>query len=802
MNPTKTQPKLAVLCAFVLLSALSRADGQTLFSFPFDEGGTNTTFTDTAQGITGTFGAVVLDPVNDTVALTSDSPSGQPGDGSFSNLGKGFLIANDSASKVLNITNGPITMEAWVKKNGSFAATTEGVVSYGSSYKMGFRTSGIMVFTLLSKVDITSTMNKQLPFDEWVHIASVWQPGVGVTFYVSSNSLFAATNKFVANTNATAVPTAHNLLSIGNEGFANPLVGSFDRVRIHQAVLTQAELDEDPLVPKPLYASTKVAYDFNEISLPTTNSAGPALPANNAVQLLPLLTGPTWTNGVTTNANDFALYFNGAQRGIFLDSSGSPQITLGGDTSGTNGDYTVQAWVKLPLGFEPAVRMVMFTYQANPAFSFSINTGRRLHTTTLGKNDIVSGAQVPNDNQWHHVAAVHVNGVEERFYIDGILLSRMPYIRGPGLQTTFQLTVGGASGLTANPFVGSLDRISLSRGALTPSQFDIPGFVPPPVVAGDISRGLVLRLRLDETNGFTASDSTGGNHPGSLINFTNTDNSQWLAGRIAGSLRFVTNATPNPITNSPRVNVPDPSGVFNFATNGTTRTNSTFTVAAWIYGNGNFPQIQGAGVVAHGFGPEQFALDMLSGNNLRFVIRDTVGTAIEVLTLANNNVLHVTNRWIHMVGVFDGEHQTNGLRIYIDGLLANANDCPRAVWNKNYDVTVGAREFNNTSGYTQVFQGLIDDVRLYDRALTPADVLTLFQDADVARLNLLANGASGTLAWPITVTNYVPQVASSLLTGNAGWTDLAGSLTTNGYHVTLPVSLTATNAFFRLRSAP
>src|SRR6478736_3552713 len=291
MNQPTIPPKLAALFLGTLLTSLVSAYGQTLFSFPFNEGGTNTTFTDPAQGLQGTFGAVVLDPNNDTVALSDDSPSGLPGDKSFFNSGKGFLIADDSASQVLNITNGPITMEAWVKKNGNVANTTEGVVPYGSSLKLGFRTSGIMVFTLLGRVDITSTMPLQLPFDEWVHIATVWQPGVGVTFYVGSNSLFSATNRFVANTTTPALPVSHNILSIGNEGFANPLVASFDRVRIHQALLTEAELDNNPLNPKASYASTKVSYGFNELDFPCINSVGPALPASSAVPLLPALTG-------------------------------------------------------------------------------------------------------------------------------------------------------------------------------------------------------------------------------------------------------------------------------------------------------------------------------------------------------------------------------------------------------------------------------------------------------------------------------------------------------------------------------
>ena len=798
MKPTPTPTKLTPLFLVLLLVSLASAHGQPVFSFPFNEGGTNTTFTDTVQNLQGTFGALALDPVNDTVALTNDSPSGLPGDGSFYNNGKGFLLADDSASGVLNITNGPITMEAWVKKNGSFANTTEGVVSYGSSFKMGFRTSGIMVFTLLGKVDITSSMTTLLPFDEWVHIASVWNPGVGVTFYVGSNSVFGATNKFVANTNLTATPVSHNFLSLGNEGFANPLVGNFDRVRIHQAALSPAELDEDPLNPKTNYVSTKVSYDFNESAFPSTNSVGPALPAANAIPQLPALTGPLWTNGVTGSPGDYALSFNGIQRAVYLDSP-TPLITLGPDTTGTNGDYTLQAWVKLPLGYEPPVRMIMFQYQANPSLSLSINTGRRLHTSALGKDDVVSGAQVPNDNQWHHVAAVHQNGVEMRFYIDGILLSRMPYVRGPGLQTTPQLTIGGATSITGNRFIGTLDRISLTKGALIPTQFDIPGFVPPAPTTGDFTSQLVLHLKLDATNGLTAVDSSGGNHTGSLINFTNTDNSQWMAGRIGGGLNFATNSV---LTNSPRVNVPDPTDAFNFATNGTARSYSAFTVAAWIYANANPPQIQGAGIVAHGAAPEQFALDMLNGNNLRFVVRNAGGGAVEVLTIQNNNNLRLTNRWIHMVGVFDGAHPTNGLRVYFDGLLANATDSPVAVFNKQYDVTVGAREFNSTSGYTQVFRGLVDDVRLYDRALTPADVLALYQDADAVRLEILAAGANALLSWPAFATNYVAQSTDAFMPSNTVWTDLGGTPAQVGYYLTQPVSIEATNKFFRLRQTP
>src|SRR6187549_711256 len=104
MNQPQSPSKLTVLLLLALAGSLASTHGQTLFNFPFNEGGTNKTFTDTAQGLQGSFGAVILDPLADTVALTNDSPSGLPGDGSFVNSGKGFLVADDSTSKVLNIT--------------------------------------------------------------------------------------------------------------------------------------------------------------------------------------------------------------------------------------------------------------------------------------------------------------------------------------------------------------------------------------------------------------------------------------------------------------------------------------------------------------------------------------------------------------------------------------------------------------------------------------------------------------------------------------------------------------------------
>lgn len=178
--------------------------------------------------------------------------------------------------------------------------------------------------------------------------------------------------------------------------------------------------------------------------------------------------GSSWnTNSPTDHTNDFSLFFNGARRVTLIDTN---QII---GTNGVNDDYTLQSWVKLAVNYLPTERAVLFQYERKPGFSISINTNRTLHTTTFKIKDISTPAVFPNDGQWHHVAVVHTDGVNMKFYIDAALVATVAYTNGAGYRTDTALTIGSAEG-GANPFTGYLDRISFDERALTPAQFDFP----------------------------------------------------------------------------------------------------------------------------------------------------------------------------------------------------------------------------------------------------------------------------------------------------------------------------------------
>jgi hypothetical protein len=129
------------------------------------------------------------------------------------------------------------------------------------------------------------------------------------------------------------------------------------------------------------------------------------------------------------------------------------------------------------LNYAPPQRAIMFQYDRKPGFSFSINTNRTLHTTAFKIKDIVSSAIVPNDGKWHHLAVVHKDGVNMKFYIDATLAATVAYTGGAGFRTSQTISIGSADD-DANPFTGYLDRISFDQRALTPVEFDFPA-VPP-----------------------------------------------------------------------------------------------------------------------------------------------------------------------------------------------------------------------------------------------------------------------------------------------------------------------------------
>jgi hypothetical protein len=80
--------------------------------------------------------------------------------------------------------------------------------------------------------------------------------------------------------------------------------------------------------------------------------------------------------------------------------------------------------------------------------------------------------------------------------------------------------------------------------------------------------------------------------------------------------------------------------------------------------------------------------------------------------------------WHHLAGVFDS--QTNTLKMYVDGVQDGSTETTSGtLLTSTQPVSIGSAEPNYVS--TEYFNGTIDDVRIYSRALSSQEILSLYQ---------------------------------------------------------------------------
>ncbi len=82
----------------------------------------------------------------------------------------------------------------------------------------------------------------------------------------------------------------------------------------------------------------------------------------------------------------------------------------------------------------------------------------------------------------------------------------------------------------------------------------------------------------------------------------------------------------------------------------------------------------------------------------------------------NSNYTLSLNHWHQIVGTYDGSI----VKLYVNGVLINSNPATLSIGNNSMPVCIGSY----LGAYN--FKGLVDDVRIYNRALTQDGVLGLY----------------------------------------------------------------------------
>jgi hypothetical protein len=372
--------------------------------------------------------------------------------------------------------------------------------------------------------------------------------------------------------------------------------------------------------------------------------------------------------------------------------------------------------------------------------------------------DIVTYAETPlayNDGEWHHAAGVLRSGLAE-LYVDGVLVARATTNPITSVRTSTQTIVGRV----ANDFVGDIDEVLVFSRAL--SVAEIAALAPPPPAAAS---GLVLSYDMETlTASGLMKDLSGQAHHGILSGTTD------VVGKVGQARQF---SAGDRITASP-ISVPA----------------TAFTVAAWFRWTTN-PSPYYSGIQGGGYSWE---LRVTPGGRFAVVFYQAIGP--DIVTYAETPLAYNDGEWHHAVGVL-----RSGLaRIYVDGLLV-----AQAATNPITSVRPSTlTEIGHVANY---FVGDIDEVRVFSRALS---------DAEIAALAPPPPADGPVLAYDmetLTATGLMKDLSGHLNHGTiTGTTDVAGKIgrarhLNAGDRITAPaISVPATDftvaAWFRWTTNP
>jgi hypothetical protein len=216
----------------------------------------------------------------------------------------------------------------------------------------------------------------------------------------------------------------------------------------------------------------------------------------------------------------------------------------------------------------------------------------------------------------------------------------------------------------------------------------------PAVATGSVDAGLVGWWALDEGSGGTVSDSSPSRVSGVLRN-----DPAWATGKRRGALNFDGRTSYVELPKDPRLYFQGP-----------------FTVAAWV-NVAVLPKSEFGMYVVSDYANDathsSFALRVRSTGAVQFFWQ----TDETVPPHATSTGRIAPGTWTHLAGVWDGSMRT----VYINGVPDGSNGDPQPRSDNRGNVSIGRPgAFNGL-----YFSGRIDEVRIYNRALSTTEVRSL-----------------------------------------------------------------------------
>jgi len=478
--------------------------------------------------------------------------------------------------------------------------------------------------------------------------------------------------------------------------------------------------------PDPCGAGGLVGYWAMEEGSGTT-LIDSSSPANNATTV----GNPPWVAG---KVGSYALSLNGTSQYATVPNDTCLQIT---------GSITMAAWIA-PNEKDTARIMAKAVMSSIGGYELSLaSTGtvffRLNQTASSGGYRIDSATQYPIiGTTWIHVAATYDGTTKQmKLYINGVadgtqgtgptsIMSNTealqigrqnsagsPYyyygkmdearIYNRALDACEIRVLAGLAPCTPTPTptetpvpVGTPTNTPIPTATPTPTATLTPTITPTPLFCG--TDGLVARYRMDENGGTTLADSSPPANDGTIYG-----SPTWVTGQDGLALNLNGTTQYGLVPNDPCLNITGP-----------------ITLAGWVRPG----QLATQDLVkkAVNGGTNGYELSLSSSSS---TWPDKVFFRLNQLTSAdtyrvNSTTLYLYDgsTWIHVAGTYDG---TN-MRIYVNGVMEGTPVAgpPGGIVSNTNNLGIGAQ-----SDGTRWFKGAMDEVRVYNRALSAAEIEAL-----------------------------------------------------------------------------
>ena len=262
--------------------------------------------------------------------------------------------------------------------------------------------------------------------------------------------------------------------------------------------------------------------------------------------------------------------------------------------------------------------------------------------------------------------------------------------------------------------------------------------------------------KFDDGSGTSATDSSGNGHTATLVNGIS-----WITGKIGGAVSA--NAANRQYVSIPKINL---------------RGSNAVTVALWSNrtystagGHTLFEATTNYSNSTTGFG---FFPDDNTCVGIQAALRGNLGYVANCYSQPSSGV------WHHLAVVFD-KSQTGGdeVKFYVDGILQTVN--------RNLYATTNTNNFGNNpiylfsrAGSTQFNSGKIDDLRIYNSALTAQQIQQIYNNSGLVSIAVTPTNPSIAAGnqQEFTATGTYSDGSHQDLTSSATWTSTVPTVAT------------------------